>query len=103
MLPRQLSFGPVGSQLEASAHPKAFSCFQEKSSQAIPQEHATGIAMSASYLQQSSPQAIPNQQSTGVPISASYRPLHTVVPSAAFTGLGFSPSAFLAPSVFQFR
>ena len=100
MLPRQLAFGPVGSQLQASGHTKTFNYFQQNSPLAIPQEQATGVPTSASYLQPNSPQAIPNKQTlVGVPMSASYRPLHTF-PSAAPGSLGFSPSTF---SVFQFR
>ena len=96
MLPRQLAFGPVGSQLQASTLAKKSStCLQQNSPQAIPQEQA----MSASYLQPNSPQAIPNQQTLGVPMSASYRTLHAF-PSAAPGSLGCSPSTF---SVFQFR
>merc|ERR1719239_232403 len=123
MLPRQLAFGPVGSQLQASGHTKTFNYFQQNSPLAIPQEQATGVPTSASYLQPNSPQAIPNKQTLvgvpmsasylqpnssqaipnkqtlGVPMSASYRTLHAF-PSAAPGSLGCSPSTF---SVFQFR
>ena len=126
LLPRQLAYGPVGSQLQASSQKKTFNYLQQNSPQAILQEQASGVPMSASYLQQNSPQAILNKQTlgvpmsasyllqdsphaipnkqtlVGVPMSASYRPLHTF-PSAAPSGLGFSPSTHLAPSVFQFR
>ena len=125
MLPRQLAFGPVGSQLQAGRQIKTFNYLQQNSPQAISKEQATGVPMSANYLQpnspqaipnkqalgvtksasillQDSPQAIPNKQPLGVPMSASYRPLHTF-PSASPTGLGFSSNTFLAPSVFQFR
>ena len=125
MLPRQLTFGPVGSQIQASGYTKTFNYLQQNSPQAIPKEQAKGVPMSANYLQQNSPQAIPNKQTLGVPMSASillqdspqaipykqalgvpmsasYRPLHTF-PSLAPTGLGFSSKTFLAPNVFQFR
>jgi len=103
MLPRQLAFGPVGSQLKASTHTtKTFNFLQQNSPQASPQEKATGVPLSASYLQQNVPQVIPDEQTLGVPMSANYRPLHTF-PSAVPTGPGFSPSHFSAPSVFQFR
>ena len=95
MLPRQLTFGPVGSQLKASAHTKNIP-------PVLPQEQAaTGVAISGSYLQQNSPQALPHKQT--LPISASYRPLHTFPNAASTGGLVFSPSTFLDPSVFQFR
>merc|ERR1719341_1466662 len=76
MLPRQLTFGPVGSQLKANAHPKTSDCLQQNSPSVLPQEQAA--------------------------ISASYRPLHTF-PSAACNDLVFSPSTCITPSVSQFR
>merc|ERR1719430_1142975 len=88
MLPRQLAFGPVGSQLQTSAHTKTSNSLQQISPQAIPQEQtAGGVAISASYLQKSGPQALPHKQT--LPISSSYRPLHAF-PSTDSIGLGFS-------------
>lgn len=100
MLPRQLTFGPVGSQLKANAHPKTSDCLQQKSPPVLPQEQAAMGAISASYLHQHSPQALPRTPT--FPISASYRPLHTF-PSAACNDLVFSPSTRITPSVSQFR
>ena len=101
IIPRQLVFGPVGSQLPASAHTKTSNIFQENSPRAFPQEQAAArVAISASYLHQNSPQALPIRQT--LPISASYRPLHTF-PSADSTGPSFSPSTFPTPNVFQFQ
>jgi len=101
IIPRQLVFGPVGSQLPASTRTKTSNVLQENSPRAFPQEEAAvRVAISASYLHQNSPQALPIKQT--LPISASYRPLHTF-PSADSTGPSFSPTIFPTPNVFQFQ